>query len=60
MTDLNFNTIPFFGEIIPDLPLMSTGISVCSHGKTSNFDNSFDRTNFISDSANRLPVQHTN
>jgi len=54
---LNFKMIPFFGEISPDPFLMLTGISVCSHGKTSNFDNTLDRANFISDSANRLPIR---
>lgn len=56
MIGLNFKIMPFFGEINPASLLMLTGISVCSHGRTSNFDNTFDRSNFISDSANRLPM----
>jgi len=58
MIGLNFNTSSFFGESTPDPLLMSRGISVCSHGSTSNFDNTFDRTNFISASANRLPIRY--
>lgn len=59
MIGLNFNTIPFLGEIkLVDSLFKSRGISVCSHGKTSNFDNTLDKANFISDSANRFPIQH--
>jgi len=44
-----------FGDITPGSLVISRGISVCSQGSTSNFDNIFDRNNFISDSANRFP-----
>lgn len=55
MIGLNFNHIPFLEEIKPDPLLMSRGIFVLSLGKTSNLDNTFDKTNFISNSAKRFP-----
>lgn len=39
---------------------MIRGISVFSHGNTSYFDNISVRTNFISNSANRLPIFENN
>lgn len=47
---------PFFGLRKFPEPRMSRGTFVFSLGEISYFNNSFDRTNLISNSANRLPI----
>lgn len=46
--------MPFFGAIIPRSVLNVRGISIFSHGKISNVDNIFDRSNLNSNSAKRF------
>jgi len=48
--------MPFFAVINPRSVLNVIGFSVFSQGKISNDDKTFDRINFNSNSANRLPV----
>lgn len=54
--DLKLNQISFFEEMKPDPLFMSRGISVFSHGKTSYFERTFDKTKSISNSAKRFPA----
>lgn len=53
---LKVNQIPFFGVEKPAPIFISSGISVFSHGWTSNVVNNSDKANFISISANRFPI----